>query len=382
LALSDLQALEQDWVMGTYARQPVEFVRGEGCRLWDADDNEYLDFLAGISVVQIGHCHPKLVEAIREQAGRLMHVGNLYYTQPGMRLARRLAETSLGGKVFFCNSGAEANECAIKLARRHRRGGDIVVVTDAFHGRTYGALSATPQETKQEPFAPLVPGFRVVHRDDAAGLAEAVDEHTAAVLIEPVQGESGIHPIPDEVLVAAREACDRHGALLIFDEVQCGMGRTGTLWAFQQTEVRPDVMTVAKGLGGGLPIGACVTSPEYADVLRPGDHGSTFAGGPVPCAAAHAVLDVVDDEDFLADVRVKGEALRAGLERLPVANVRSRGLMAAFDVDGAPDLSRRLLLEQRLVVNATGPVTIRLLPPLTVTREEIDEALRRVAAAL
>ena len=182
--------------------------------------------------------------------------------------------------------------------------------------------------------------------------------------------------------MAAREACDRHGALLIFDEVQCGMGRTGTLWAFQQTEVRPDVMTVAKGLGGGLPIGACVTSPEYADVLRPGDHGSTFAGGPVPCAAAHAVLDVVDDEDFLADVRAKGEALRAGLERLPVANVRSRGLMAAFDVDGAPDLSRRLLLEQRLVVNATGPVTIRLLPPLTVTREEIDEALRRVASAL
>ncbi len=382
MALSDLQALEQDWVMGTYARQPVEFVRGEGCRLWDADDNEYLDFLAGISVVQIGHCHPQLVEAIREQAGRLMHVGNLYYTQPGMRLARRLAETSLGGKVFLCNSGAEANECAIKLARRHRRGGDVVVLTDAFHGRTYGALSATPQETKQEPFAPLVPGFKVVHRDDAAGLAEAVDEHTAAVLIEPVQGESGIHPIADEVLVAAREACDRHGALLIFDEVQCGMGRTGTLWAFQQTGIRPDVMTVAKGLGGGLPIGACVTSPEYADVLRAGDHGSTFAGGPVPCAAAHAVLDVVDDEDFLADVRTKGEALCAGLETLPVANVRSRGLMAAFDVDGAPDLSRRLLLEQRLVVNATGPVTIRLLPPLTVTREEIDEALRRLAAAL
>ncbi|MGZ4200957.1 MAG: aspartate aminotransferase family protein, partial [Thermoleophilaceae bacterium] len=382
LALSDLQALEQDWVMATYARHPVEFVRGEGCRLWDADEEEYLDFLAGISVVQIGHCHPKLVEAIREQAGRLMHVGNLYYTQPGMRLARRLAETSLGGKVFLCNSGAEANECALKLARRHRRGGDVVVLSDAFHGRTYGALSATPQETKQEPFAPLVPGFKVVHRDDAAGLAEAVDEHTAAVLIEPVQGESGIHPIADEVLVAAREACDRHGALLIFDEVQCGMGRTGTLWAFQQTEVRPDVMTVAKGLGGGLPIAACVTSPEYADVLRPGDHGSTFAGGPVPCAAAHAVLDVVDDEEFLADVRAKGEALWAGLERLPVENVRSRGLMAAFDVDGAPDLSRRLLLEQRLVVNATGPVTIRLLPPLTVTREEIDEALRRLAGAL
>jgi acetylornithine/N-succinyldiaminopimelate aminotransferase len=380
--LSDLQALERDWVIPTYARQPVEFVRGEGCRLWDADGAEYLDFLAGISVVQIGHCHPALVAAVREQAGRLMHVSNLYYTEPGMRLARRLAESSLGGKVFFCNSGAEANECAIKLARRHRPGGEIVVLTDGFHGRTYGALSATPQETKQEPFAPLVPGFKVVHRDDAGGVAEAVTERTAAVIIEPVQGESGIHPIAAEVLVAAREACDRHGALLVFDEVQCGMGRTGTLWAYEQTGVRPDVMTAAKGLGGGLPIGACITSPPYADTLQKGDHGSTFAAGPVQCAAAHAVLDVVHDEAFLDDVRAKGELLLSGLERLPVTNVRGRGLMTAFDTEGAPALATRLLTEQRLVVNATGPATIRLLPPLTVTREDIEEALGRLAAAI
>jgi acetylornithine/N-succinyldiaminopimelate aminotransferase len=382
LNLADLQALERDWVMPTYARQPLEFVRGEGCRLWDAEGNEYLDFLAGISVVQIGHCHPALVEAIREQAGRLMHVSNLYYTEPAMRLAKRLAESSLGGKVFFCNSGAEANECAIKLARRHRRGGEIVVLTDGFHGRTYGALSATPQETKQEPFAPLVPGFKVVHRDDAAGLEAAVGDQTAAVIIEPVQGESGIHPIASEVLHTAREACDRHGALLIFDEVQCGMGRTGTLWAYEQTGVTPDVMTVAKGLGGGLPIGACIASPDYADTFQRGDHGSTFAGGPVSCAAAHAVLDVVDDDAFLDDVRVKGEALIAGLEALPVTNVRGRGLMAAFDTDGAPELATRLLTDQRLVVNATGPATIRLLPPLTVSREEIDDALGRLGALL
>ena len=382
LNLTDLQALESDWVMPTYARQPVEFVRGEGCRLWDAEGNEYLDFLAGISVVQIGHCHPALVEAIREQAGRLMHVSNLFYTEPGMRLAQRLAERSLGGKVFFANSGAEANECAIKLARRHRRGGDIVVLSDGFHGRTYGSLSATPQETKQEPFAPLVPGFKVVRREDAAGIDAVVDDRTAAVFIEPVQGESGIHPIPAEVIVAAREACDRHGALLMFDEIQCGMGRTGTLWAYEQLDVRPDVMTLAKGLGGGLPIGACITSPDYADVLRPGDHGSTFAGGPVPCAAAHAVLDVVDDEEFLAAVRSKGEALRAGLERLPVDKVRSRGLMAAFDVAGAPELVKRLLLEERLVLNATGPSTVRLEPPLTVTPAEIDEALLRIERGL
>jgi acetylornithine/N-succinyldiaminopimelate aminotransferase len=382
LNLTDLQALESVWVMPTYTRQPVEFVRGEGCRLWDAQGNEYLDFLAGISVVQIGHCHPALVEAIREQAGRLMHVSNLFYTEPGMRLAQRLAERSLGGKVFFANSGAEANECAIKLARRHRRGGDIVVLSDGFHGRTYGSLSATPQETKQEPFAPLVPGFKVVRREDAAGIDAVVDDRTAAIFIEPIQGESGIHPIPAEVIVAAREACDRHGALLMFDEIQCGMGRTGTLWAYEQLDVRPDVMTLAKGLGGGLPIGACITSPDYADVLRPGDHGSTFAGGPVPCAAAHAVLDVVDDDEFLSAVRSKGEALRAGLERLPVDRVRSRGLMAAFDVAGAPELVKRLLLEERLVLNATGPGTVRLEPPLTVTPAEIDEALLRIERGL
>jgi acetylornithine/succinyldiaminopimelate/putrescine aminotransferase len=311
-----------------------------------------------------------------------MHVSNLYYTEPAMRLAKRLAESSLGGKVFFCNSGAEANECAIKLARRHRSAGEVVVLTDGFHGRTYGALSATPQETKQAPFAPLVPGFKVVHRDDAAGLTEAVSDKTAAVFIEPVQGESGIHPIADEVLVAAREACDRHGALLVFDEVQCGMGRTGTLWAHEQTPVRPDVMTVAKGLGGGLPIGACITSPDYADTLKPGDHGSTFAGGPVPCAAAHAVLDVVHDDAFLDDVRTKGQLLLEGLERLPVTNVRGRGLMTAFDTEGAPDLAKRLLTEQHLVVNATGPATIRLLPPLTVSPDEITDALGRIRAAI
>ncbi|HEY2601798.1 MAG TPA: acetylornithine transaminase [Thermoleophilaceae bacterium] len=382
MTLSDLQALERDWVMPTYVRQPVEFVRGEGCRLWDADGNEYLDFLAGISVAQIGHCHPALVEAIREQAGRLVHVSNLFYTEPGMRLAQRLGESSLGGKVFFCNSGAEANECAIKLARRHKAAGEIVVLTHGFHGRTYGSLSATPQETKQAPFAPLVPGFKVAGRADAVGVTDAVSDRTAAVFIEPVQGESGIHPTPVEVLEAAREACDRHGALLVFDEVQCGMGRTGTLWAYEQTGVTPDVMTLAKGLGGGLPIGACVTSPEYADALQPGDHGSTFAGGPVQCAAAHAVLDVVQDEAFLDDVRVKGELLLAGLERLPVRNVRGRGLMAAFDVDGAPELVARLLVEQRLVVNATGPDAVRFEPPLTVTREEIEDALGRVAAVM
>jgi len=381
VALAELQALEGRATMGTYARNPVEFVRGEGARLWDSDGNEYLDFLAGISVVQIGHCHPALVEAVTAQARRLMHVGNLFYTEPAMRLAARLSELSLGGKVFLANSGAEAVECALKLARRHRPGGGFVVVEGGFHGRTMGALSATPQEAKQAPFAPLVPGFTTVSREDPGALATAVSDKTAAVLLEPIQGESGIHPLSEEMLSAAREACDRHGALLVFDEIQCGMGRTGDLWAWEGAGVRPDVMTVAKGLGGGLPIGACITTPEYADTLGPGDHGSTFAGGPVIAAGANAVLDVVDDEAFLAAVLSKGGALSSALGALGL-EVRGRGLMHAFRVADAPALARRLLLDQRLVVNATGPDTIRLLPPLTVTPEEIEDAVGRIGAAL
>ena len=379
MTLSELQSLERDALMPTYARNPVEFVRGEGTRLWDDQGNEYLDFLAGISVVQVGHCHPAVVGAISEQAGRLMHVGNLYYTEPGLRLAKRLADGSLGGRVFFTNSGAEAIECAIKLARKRRPGGEFVVLEGGFHGRTMGALSATPQESKQAPFAPLVPGFTAVPR--RGDLREAVSADTAAVIIEPIQGECGIHPIPPELLAEAREACDDHGALLVFDEVQCGMGRTGALWAWQRSGVRPDVMTVAKGLAGGLPIGAVVTSPEHAAVFEPGDHGSTFAGGPVVSAAANAVLDVVDDPAFLEQVSKKGERLAGGLRRLGL-DVRGDGLMLAFHVPDAPDLARRLLLEQRLVANATGPDTVRLLPPLTVLPEEIDDALGRISAVL
>jgi acetylornithine/N-succinyldiaminopimelate aminotransferase len=376
VSLAELQALERDFLMPTYVRQPVEFVRGEGTALWDGEGHEYLDFLAGISVAQLGHAHPAIVAAVSEQAGRLMHVGNIFYTEPGMRLAKRLSERSLGGKVFFTNSGAEATECALKLARKRRAGGDIVVVEGAFHGRTYGALSATPQETKQAPFAPLVPGFRVVPSNGS--IADAVDERTAAVLLEPIQGESGIHPLDPLALAEAREACDRHGALLVFDEVQCGMGRTGSMWAWEQHEIRPDVMTLAKGLGGGLPIGACVTAPQHGDVLEAGDHGSTFAGGPVPAAAAHAVLDVVDDETFLASVREKGARLRAGLEQLGL-DVRGLGLMLAFAHDEAQGLVKRALLDERLVLNATGPDTVRLLPPLTVSESEIDEAVARLA---
>ena len=381
MALAELQQLERDALMATYARNPVEFVRGEGTRLWDDEGNEYLDFLTGISVAQLGHCHPAVVEAVREQAGRLMHVGNLFYTEPGMRLAKRLADLSLGGRVFLCNSGAEAIECALKVARKRRTGGEFVVMEGGFHGRTMGALSATPQESKQAPFAPLVPGFKAVPRNDADALASAVTDATAAVLLEPIQGESGIHPLDPEVLQTAREACDRHGALLIFDEIQCGMGRTGTVWAHEQLGVAPDVMTVAKGLGGGLPVGACVTNPDAANVLGPGDHGSTFAGGPVIAAAANAVLDVVTKDGFLDTVRERGDQLASGLRDLGL-EPRGAGLMVGFDLPDAQDVARRALLEQRLVVHATGPETIRVLPPLTVAADEVDEAARRLGAAL
>jgi len=370
-------------LIDNYARYPVEFVRGEGARLWDADGAEYLDFLAGISVCNAGHCHPRVVAAVQEQAARLMHVSNLYFNAPMVALAERLASRSLGGRVYFANSGAEANEAALKLVRKARRGGDIVVLHHGFHGRTYGALSATPQESKQAPFAPLVPGFRAVDADPEA-IAAAVDESTAAVLLEPIQGESGVRILPDEVLHAARAACDRVGAALVFDEVQTGMGRTGTLWAYERSGVVPDAMTVAKALGGGLPIGALITGERLAEVFEPGDHGSTFAGGPVVSAAAHAALDVIDDPALLARVRELGERLAEGLRELPgVVRVRARGLMVAADLAvPAPEVARRALLEQRLVVNATGPETLRCLPPLIIGEADVDDALTRLAPLL
>ena len=382
MSLQELQALERQAVVGTYVRNPVEFVRGQGVSLWDGEGNEYLDFLAGISVLNVGHCHPRVVAAIQEQAARLTHVSNLYYTEQAMRLSAALSQSSLGGKVFLCNSGTEANEAAIKLARRHRPAGEIVVLRDAFHGRTYAALSATPQEAKQAPFAPLVPGFVVCDKQPEA-VDAAVGARTAAVLLEPVQGEGGVLPLSEELLQAARAACDREGAALIFDEVQTGMGRTGTLWAYQQTGVVPDAITSAKALGGGLPIGALITGEKLADTFQPGDHGSTFAGGPAICAAALVALELCSDRELLAHVVAMGERFTAALEELPfVASVRGRGLLVGAELVAgvsAIELTRRALLEQRLVINATGPSSLRMEPPLIVTEDQIDEAVARLA---
>jgi acetylornithine/N-succinyldiaminopimelate aminotransferase len=382
--VSEVTSLEERYVMQTYKRAPVEFVLGEGVTLYDREGAAYLDFLAGISVVNAGHCHPHVVEALRQQATRLWHVSNLFYTEPGVRLAERLAESfQPGARAFLCNSGAEANEAAIKLARKHRRGGEIVVLEHAFHGRTLGALSATPQRDKQDPFEPLVPGFVAVPRNDPERLAAAVTERTAAVMIEPVQGECGVWPISEAMLRAARDACDGVGALLMFDEIQCGMSRTGFMWAFEATGVRPDVFTVAKSLANGLPIGACIAGGKAADVLTAGDHGTTFGAGPLVATAALATLDVLADERLQARVRVLGDRLQAGLERLRadqrLADVRVRGLMAGVDLPearrgGAPKVVAAALAE-RIILNATGPDTVRFLPPLIAEEKHVDRVL-------
>jgi acetylornithine/N-succinyldiaminopimelate aminotransferase len=390
MRLEELQALERRYLMRTYRRAPVEFVRGEGALLWDSEGREHLDFLAGISVCSVGHCHPAVVEAVREQAGALMHVSNLFYTEPMVRLAERLSESSLGGKVFLTNSGTEANECAIKVARKHahRRGvenPEIVSFERDFHGRTYGALSATPKLAENAALGPMLPGFRAVPFDDAGALREAVHERTAAVMIEPIQGESGVYPLAEETLLAARRACDAVGALLVLDEIQTGMGRTGSLWAYEQTPVRPDLLTSAKALGGGLPVGACIAAEELGDVLEPGDHGSTFAGGAVGSAAALAVLDLVDDPALLRGVRERGAALSQSLLEIDgVAAVRGRGLMLGVGLESGIDAVAvgEDLLQRGLIVNVPEPGTLRLLPPLTVDSAQIERAVALIAESL
>lgn len=376
--------------MPTYARAPVEFVRGSGARLWDAGGKEYLDFFAGLSVHNAGHCHPRIVAAISDQAERLAGVSNLYYTEPAMRLCERLVESSLGGRAFLCNSGTEANECAIKLVRKHahQRGiaaPEIIVLDHAFHGRTLGALAATPRLAREDLFGPLPPGFASVARDDPGALGAAVGEDTAAVMIEPIQGEAGVFPIADDVLLAAREACDAAGALLVLDEIQSGMGRTGSLWAYEQLPVRPDVITAAKALGGGLPVGACVTRPELGGVLERGDHGSTFAGAPIAAGAALAALEVIDDPALLRRVRELGARLMKALAAIDgIAEVRGRGLMVGASLGDGVDAGAvaARALEAGLVINVPGPGMLRFLPPLIVAEAEVDEAAATLAGVL
>lgn len=390
IGLEETRSLEERYLMRTYKRAPVDFVKGEGPLLWDAEGKKYLDFLTGISVCSVGHCHPEVVKAVRDQAHRLMHVSNLFYTEPMAQLARRLSESSLGGRVFFSNSGTEAIECAIKVARKHAHARgitepEIVSFEGDFHGRSYGALAATPGLATNKALGPMLGGFRSVPHNDAAALRAAVGERTAAVLIEPIQGEAGINVTSEEALLAAREACDEVGALLILDEIQTGVGRTGSLWAFEQTPVRPDVLTTAKALGGGMPIGACVTGPSCGDVLQPGDHGSTFAGGPVATAAAVAVLGVVDDPALLRQVRELGAYLRGKLDALDgVRETRGRGLMVGIGLEQGIDAAAvgADLLERGLVVNVPRPDTLRLLPPLVIDSDHVEIAVDLIGESL
>jgi predicted acetylornithine/succinylornithine family transaminase len=374
----------------TYARQPLTLVSGRGCWVTDDAGREYLDLVAGIAVDVLGHAHPAVAEAVARQAATLLQVSNLYYTLPQLELAEALVDRSPFDRVFFTNSGTEANEAAIKLARRHgggRRAHEIVSLVGSFHGRTLGSLAATGQPKYQQPFAPLPPGFRQVPPNDVGALDGAVTDTTCAVLLEPIMGEGGIHPLTDAFLSAARVACDRVGALLILDEVQTGVGRTGTFFAFEQTPVVPDAVTLAKGLAGGVPIGALLVR-EPAAAFQVGDHGTTLGGNPLSCAAALATLRVLDAEDLMTNARARGEQLAAGLERFVAdglaSAVRGRGLMLGLETAGPYARAAMAAARDRqgLLVNATGDTTLRLVPPLVITADGVDLALERLGAAL
>ncbi len=377
-------------LFGNYRPPAPTFVRGERSVLYDARGKDYVDLVAGIATCGLGHCHPKLVAALTAQASALWHVSNLYDTQPASLLAARLCETSFADRVFFCNSGTEANEAAIKLVRRfhHDRGtprAEILVCEGGFHGRTLGALSATAQPKYHLGFAPLVPGFRVLPYGDIEALRANLSERTAALLIEPIQGEGGVIVPPEGFLREARVLCDRVGALLVLDEVQTGMGRTGTLWAHQQEGVTPDVLTSAKALGGGFPIGAVLAREEVAASFVPGSHGSTFGGNPLATSVAKAALDVLLDDGVLAAVPALTRKLHLALaEALPaglVTQVRGRGLLIGLEVSQPAGLLAARALEAGVLVNALGERVLRLAPALTLNDSELAEAASRLKYA-
>jgi predicted acetylornithine/succinylornithine family transaminase len=392
LTIDEARALDAEHVMQTYGRLPVEFVRGEGTLLFDSDGTRYLDFLSGLAVTSLGHAHPEVAAAIADQAATLLHVSNLYYNDLQPQVAARL-DTLLGGngRVFFANSGAEANECAIKLARRYGQlhGGrdrfHVVSAYGSFHGRTLTTLAATGQPQKQETFQPLPAGFRQVEFDDVGALAAALDHRVAAVMLEPVQGEGGVNPASHEYLAAVRELCDEREALLIIDEVQTGLGRTGRWFGFEHSGIRPDIVTMAKALGNGVPIGACWARAEVAEAFRPGDHATTFGGQPLAARAALAVLDVMAREQVPERAERAGTRLATELQKLPgIVAMRGLGLLLAAELaDGidAKDVAQRAM-ESGLIVNAVTGSALRLAPSLLVTDAEIAEAVEILGSVL
>lgn len=389
---NDVIAAQHTYLAPTYVRPDIVFVRGEGAYLYDDEGNRYLDMMAGIAVTALGHSDHQWADAVATQARTLTHVSNLYHTEPQIRLARRLIESSFADKVFFTNSGSEAIETALKFARKYARTTTetsiktkIVAFTGSFHGRTMGALSVTAREKYRAPFEPLIPDVHFAAFNDLAAVEETVDERTCAVIVEPVQGEGGVHPATTAFLSKVRSLCDRVGALLIFDEVQCGLGRTGSLWACEQYGVSPDLMSVAKPLAGGLPIGVTLMRDKVAEVIKPGDHGSTFAGGPLVCRAAEVVFDRVNQEELLDQIRENGNYLQQALRDLEsplIREVRGRGLLIGIELVLEASHLIRAARERGLVVINAGDNVLRLCPPLIIDREALEQAVATLGESL
>lgn len=382
---------EADYIVNTYNRPPFMLVHGEGVTLYDSEGNAYLDFVAGIAVNALGYGDPEIVETIENAAKGLLHVSNLYHTAPHVQLAKMLTERSFADKVYFCNSGAEANEAAVKFARKRAYvNGDtertgIVAFTGSFHGRTIGALAMTAREKYQKPFRPLMPGVTYAEYNNLDSAADAITDKTAAVIVEPVQGEGGINPATAEFLQGLRKLCDERGALLIFDQVQCGMGRTGDTFSHQFSGIEPDMVTLAKSLGGGLPIGATLVNNTVAEAIDPGDHGSTFAGGPLVTKVAQVVVRRVSDPEMLQHVSEMGEYLRAQLRKIEsshIVDVRGRGLMCAMELDSAAAPVIQVGYKHGLLLVNAGANVVRFVPPLIVQKEHIDTMIARLTSAM
>ncbi|MBX9660156.1 MAG: acetylornithine transaminase [Nitrospiraceae bacterium] len=387
----ELKDYAAKYLMQTYARQPISIVRGRGAKVYDMEGREYIDFVGGIAVNILGHGHPDLVQAIQRQAAQLIHVSNLYYTEPQVRLAQMLVDHSCADRVFFCNSGAEANEAAIKLARRygHEKHGanrfEIITMKNSFHGRTMATLTATGQEKVQKGFEPLVPGFVYAPFNDFAAIESLVTEKTTAIMLEPIQGEGGVHVADQAYLKNLRELCTQKDILLIFDEVQTGMGRTGTLFAYEQLGVEPDIMTLAKGLGGGMPIGACLAKEAVAAVFTAGSHASTFGGNPLACAAGLAVCRILIEGRVLEQARRMGDYLAKGLadfkdRHRAVRDVRGLGLLQGLEVEIDAKAVVADCLSRGVLVNATSERVLRFVPPLIISQAEIDRVLETLSS--
>jgi len=381
-----LMGLSEQYIAPTYARFPILLVRGKGTRVWDAEGKEYLDFVSGLAVCNLGHCHPKVVKAIQEQAEKLIHVSNFYYIEPQIQLAALLCKHSFADKVFFCNSGAEANEGAIKLARKYAKESsgenryEIITMEQSFHGRTLATLTATAQQKYHKGYDPLVPGFRYVPFNDAESLKRAINEKTCAVMLEPIQGEGGVRIPREGYLKAVREICDEKGVLLIFDEVQVGMGRTGKLFAYEHENVKPDLMTLAKSLAGGVPIGALLIRKGIAEAFQPGDHASTFGGNPLATAAGVAALRAILEERMLENCQKVGDYFFSRLvemkKRFPfIREVRGKGLILGMELEMEGGSVVKEMMTRGFLINCTMGNVLRFLPPLIITKEEVDRML-------